>query len=303
MSRRKTHEEYIAELSVKNPTVEVVGKYDGALTKITHRCLIHDINWDTTPSRALQGVGCEMCHGERIASVKFKTNEQYIKEVNNINPHIIVIEKYIDAKTPILHKCNIHNVEWKALPDNVLHGHGCYRCGNEKSANTRSKCHEQYVSELKEINENILVIGDYLNALTPILHKCMKDGYEWDLRPANALLGQGCPKCRDSRGERQIRQWLDNHNILYESQKIFDDCKDIKPLPFDFYLPNYNICVEFDGEQHYKPIEYFGGKKMFELRVKHDNIKNGYCQRNNIELLRIPYYEDVEEKLNNFLFI
>lgn len=65
MTRKKTHEEYVAELAEKNPTVEVVGKYIDALTKIEHHCLTHDVYWETTPSRALQGVGCKMCHSEK----------------------------------------------------------------------------------------------------------------------------------------------------------------------------------------------------------------------------------------------
>ena len=63
--------------------------------------------------------------------------------------------------------------------------------------------------------------------------------------------------------------------------------------------------IEYDGEQHFRPIEYFGGQKKFELQQKHDTIKNEYCKNNGIPLLRIPYfkYDNIEEELNNFLFI
>lgn len=143
----------------------------------------------------------------------------------------------------------------------------------------------------------------YVSANIPILHKCLIDGYEWSVSPSNLLSGHGCPKCNDSKGEKQVSLWLDNHHILYEKQKRFKDCCNIKPLPFDFYLPKQNICIEYDGEQHFKPKDHFGGQNGFEKRVKNDNIKNEYCKKNGISLLRIPYYKNVEEELNNFLFI
>ena len=100
-----------------------------------------------------------------------------------------------------------------------------------------------------------------------------------------------------------IRQWLINNGIEYEYQKSFADCRDKRSLPFDFYLPEYNVCIEYDGKQHYESIEYFGGEESFAYTQRHDEIKNQYCADNNIKLLRIPYFANVEEELNKFLFI
>ena len=432
--KKKTHEEYVAELAIKNPNLEVLENYINSTTKIMHRCLKHNICWKTIPSRALRGIGCEKCHSEKISmsKYKYKSTDDYILDVNNISPHIDVLEEYIDLTTPILHFCKKHNVEWKALPDSILRGHGCMKCGVEKVREQTTKTHAQYISELKEINLNIDVIEEYKGANTPILHKCLLDDYEWYATPANILSGKGCPKCggnikktheeyaeevslinpnikvlgkyitarmpilhkckihntkwiaypyhilqgcgcaecgkekissknsktheqyvaelkkinpniipiemyinsnisilhkclidgnewysypsnilagsgcpqcNESRGERKIRLWLENNCILYESQKTFKNCYDKKPLPFDFYLPELNKCIEYDGIQHYEPIEFFGGQENFEYVVKHDNIKNEYCKNNGISLLRIPYFKNVEEELHNFLFI
>lgn len=303
MTKKKTREEYVTELAIKNPTIEVVGEYINANTKITHHCLIHDIYWDTTPSRALQGVGCSICHSEKIAMTKYKSNEQYVEELKNISPHIIVMEPYAEARIPILYKCTIHNVEWMAYPNNMLRGCGCCKCGNEKQHYKKCKSHEQYIEELKIANKNIIAVDTYVGSLIPIMHKCLIDGYEWYASPANILFGTGCPKCNKSRGEKCIEKWLDEHCISYEAQKIFDDCKDMRALPFDFYLNDYNVAIEYDGEQHYRPVEYFGGKEKFDLTVKHDRIKDDYCNVNGIRLLRIPYFKNVENELNNFLFI
>lgn len=301
--KKKTHEEYVKELADKNPTVEVVEEYINTNTKIKHHCLIHDIYWNTQPSRVLRGCGCEMCHSERISLSKTKTHQQYIEDVKSVNPDIEVMEEYIDAKTHIRHHCKKHNIYWDVLPTNILHGYGCPECGKEKIVIKNSKNHEQYVDELKEINPNIVVVGTYIDANTSILHKCLIDKHEWYARPGNILFGKGCPKCSESVGERKISIYLDKYKIHYIRQKKFINCRDINCLPFDFYLPKYNICIEYDGKQHYEPIEHFGGVEAFNLTVKHDKIKNKYCKDNGISLLRIPYYKNVEEELNNFLFI
>lgn len=106
--------------------------------------------------------------------------------------------------------------------------------------------------------------------------------------------------CKSSKGELKILKFLKTHNIEYIAQKRFDDCKFKQPLPFDFYLPDYNMCIEYDGELHFKEVDYFGGKEQLNLQQKHDNIKNKYCQENNIKLLRIPYWDfnDIDEILD-----
>ena len=198
-----------------------------------------------------------------------------------------------------------HDIYWDVQPSSVLQGHGCVKCKSDKISNKLSKTHEQYINELKNINPNIKVIEKYIGANTPILHKCLIDGYEWYVKPSNILSGYGCPKCNESKGEKIICEWLNKHNIKYDSQKRFVNCSDKNPLPFDFYLPEYNCCIEYQGKQHYESIKYFGGQEQFEYIQKHDVIKNEYCKNNGIPLLRIPYYkfDNIEEELNNFLFI
>ncbi len=105
-----------------------------------------------------------------------------------------------------------------------------------------------------------------------------------------------------SRMEAYVAKLLKDNKIPYESQKRFDDCRDVFPLPFDFYLPDYRIAIECDGIQHFEPVEHFGGIERFEIRQKHDQIKNIYCQLNNIRLIRIPYTmsnEDIDDILLN----
>lgn len=288
MSKRKTHEEYVVEVAKMHPNIEVIGTYIDAKTHILHRCKIDDCEWYAKPNNILNGKGCPRC-----SKKERRTHERYVVEVANINPDIEVVGKYVNARTPILHRCKIDGYEWTAAPFSILQGHGCSMCtGNRKYK------HEEYVERIVEIDSNIEVVGEYIDSLTPILHKCKIDGCEWMARPSAILYGCGCPKCNISKGEKIVANWLDEYNILYEYQKMFDDCKNIHSLSFDFYLPKYNICIEYNGKQHYEPVDYFGGQKTFEKQVLRDNIKREYCKNNNIGLLEIPYYKNIDEELN-----
>lgn len=287
MSKKKMHEDYVAEIAKIHPNIEVVEKYINAKTSILHKCKIDGCEWYAKPNNILSGKGCPRCSKkERI------THSEYVAKVAMVNPSIEVVGEYINVRTPILHSCKIDNYKWMAAPTNILQGHGCSVCvGNKKYE------HEEYIRKIEEANANIEVIEEYIDALTPILHKCKIDGYEWIARPSAVLYGSGCPICNISKGEKAIANWLDANNILYESQKKFDDCKNVNSLPFDFYLSDYNIAIEYQGIQHYEPIEYFGGQESFKNQVLRDNIKKEYCQKNNIFLIEIPYYCNLDEEL------
>ncbi len=94
-----------------------------------------------------------------------------------------------------------------------------------------------------------------------------------------------------------MEKFLIKNNLDYTHQHKFDECKNINKLSFDFYLPDYNICIEYDGEQHFTSIEFFGGKEGLKNRIKLDKIKTKYCNDNNIKLIRIKYTEDIEQRL------
>ena len=111
-----------------------------------------------------------------------------------------------------------------------------------------------------------------------------------------------CPTCRktSSRYEEFVVEFLKNNDIEFIRQYRFDDCRNLKPLPFDFYLPKYNCCIEVDGEQHFEEHSqhYYGenADEKFKERKKFDKIKDDYCKNKNILLIRIPYTEFKKEK-------
>ena len=97
--------------------------------------------------------------------------------------------------------------------------------------------------------------------------------------------------CLISKGENKIKELLTLMGIEYLSQYSFDDLKDISLLRFDFYLPKFNILIEYQGEQHYKNKGTWGGEEGFKDRIKKDNMKRNYCSKNNIKLIEIPYWD------------
>ena len=104
---------------------------------------------------------------------------------------------------------------------------------------------------------------------------------------------------RTSIGEKLIKKFLDDNSIKYEREKKFDSCRNINSLPFDFYLPDLNMCIEYDGELHFKSSELFGGSERLQSTKKNDKIKNKWCKENNISLLRINYLK--KSKINEIL--
>lgn len=293
--KKKSHIQYVSEVNNINPDIEVVGQYINSQTLILHRCKIDGYEWLAIPNNILRGRGCPKCAG----NIKI-TQEEYIKRVYKINPDIEVIGQYTNNNQPVLHRCRVDGNEWMAIPNNVLSGKGCPVCKKVLLSVANRKTHEEYVSEVAIINPTIEVIGQYNGTHMKILHKCLIDGAEWMATPHDILEGKGCPTCNMSCGENIVRNYLIQNKIKFSYNYTFDDCRNIKPLPFDFYLPEYNVCIEYDGEQHFKPIDVFGGAKEFYERISRDKIKTDYCMNHNITLLRIPYDQDVKLILDDY---
>ena len=142
-----------------------------------------------------------------------------------------------------------------------------------------------------------LLSEEYKNANEKINVKC-PNGHKYPTTYHNFDNGKRCPYCYNkySKGEYRLINLFNNYKINYKHQYIFNDCRDINPLPFDFYLYDYNCCVEFDGEGHYEPRNWNGASderaiETYELTILHDKIKTQYCKNNNVKLIRIPYWE------------
>lgn len=169
------------------------------------------------------------------------------------------------------------------------------------------KTTKQFIKESNEIHNFRYDYSkvNYVNNQTKVIIICSIHG-DFEQVSSSHLSGTGCPHCMESKGERKISKFLDQKNIEYVRQKKFDDCIGLRyKLPFDFYLPKYRVAIEFDGKQHYEPMEYFGGLESYNRLKVNDKIKNDYCEDNFIELIRIRYdqidriYDILNECLRN----
>lgn len=141
--------------------------------------------------------------------------------------------------------------------------------------------------------------------------KCPLCNKTFEILPANIMDGSttSCGCKIQSKGERYIQYILEENNIKYIPQYSFDDCKYKYKLKFDFALLNNNgevfYLIEYDGRQHFEPIDFYGGEKHFEETKIRDSIKNQYCLDNNIKLLRLKYdlrNEEIKEKIVNIIY-
>jgi len=265
-------------------------KYVNANTKIKIICPKHGV-FEQKPFLHLQNYGCQIC-GNNIKL----TTETFIKKAKEVHgdKYNYSLAKYVGSHLKIKIICPKHGV-FEQKPNNHLCGQGCYRCGETIRSNIKFiNANNSFLIKANKIHSNLYdySLVQYKNNRSKIKIICSKHGV-FEQKVNSHLSGHGCPECNISKGELKIKNILDEKNIEYAFQKTFDDCitPNNRKLKFDFYLPNQNILIEYDGKQHYVPLNYFGGIKSFNVRKEYDEIKNKFAKDNNITLLRIPYFK------------
>lgn len=278
----------------KLPTLTVLGEYKNNRTRVDVMCNVCGNTFSPKASSLYMGHGCPYCSG-RVG----KTTEQFIDEMSEKNPNVKILGKYKNSKTKIETLCNKCGHLWKPTPNTLLKGEGCPKCSG-----LMKKTQEEFVEEMRIKHPTITVIGEYINNRTKVKCFCNECKTYFFSAPHTMLSnGNGCSNCTTSRGENRIKEWLNDNGFKYNTQHIFEDCKDVRVLPFDFYIPSYNVAIEYDGIQHFEPKDFFGGEESFNKLKEHDSIKSNYCVENNIRLLRIPYYryDEIESILKSEL--
>lgn len=302
IERTKTHEQFITDLHKMNSNIEILGTYINNRTKIQCRCKVCGYEWEVKPNDLLNGYGCPKCGG----TAKL-THKEFIMRLHQVNPDIQVLGTYINNRTKIKCKCKIDGYIWEATPHNLLNDVGCPECaGNIKLTQ------EKFINKLQQVNPDIKVLGTYINNRTKIKCKCKKCEHIWRAIPDGLLRGSGCPKCNTSKGEKSVAQYLDNLGINYiYNKKYFNDLVGIggRLLRPDFIIPSLKIWIEYDGEQHFKPVNFTGAmseqqiQEQFKYIQENDQIKDQYAKDNNWILVRIPFteYDNIEQILAEYI--
>ena len=263
-------------------------EYVNSRTKVCIICPEHGEFWQT-PNSHLNGQGCPKCGVIEVHNKQRKSNEQFVKDARNIHGDKYDYSKvnYKDRKSTITIICPIHG-DFEQTPSKHLQGHGCPKCGGSLKLNT-----------LEFIEKAIKIHGEkydyskveYINATIPVTIICPIHG-EFLQSPHSHLSGSGCAKCNQSKGESFIKNYLYEKGIKFIEQyqiKVPSHIRERGYCKIDFYLPDFNTFIEYNGEQHYKPIKRFGGEIKFTKQQIRDNYIKDYCKLNLINFLEIPY--------------
>jgi len=208
-----------------------------------------------------------------------------------VNKNIELIDNYINIREKILHKCKICLLEFKTSPKSVLNSkHGCPSCSGKIFSI------DKYKSILPKNLK--LISNEYIGSNFKHKHFCIDCNNYFETKPNYIVhMGTNCPICSKSKGERQIIDFLDSINIDYKREYIVNI--NGKKLRFDFYIPKIKLFIEYDGIQHYKPVDLFGGLEYYEKLKINDKLKDNWCNRNNLNLIRIPYkISNIKKYLN-----
>lgn len=258
-------------------------------TKICIICPIHGEFWMSPTAHVDGKQGCKICSGKKL------TKNIFIEKARKIHGDKYDYSKveYIDNKTKVCIICPIHGEFWQK-PNNHLRGQGCIKCANEYSPST-----EEWIEKARKVHGDKYDYSKsvYVNTVTKVCVICPKHGEFW-VFPNNHLKGNGCPNCKKSRLENILAYYLMKNNIEFTYIKKFDWLKNKNPMSLDFYLPEYNVAIECQGEQHL--IE--GRNFTNVLQLENDLLKNKLCKENGVKLLYFGYTPINEINCNKTIY-
>lgn len=295
--KQLTTEKFIERSNIKHNFKYDYSKsfYIKSKEKVCIICPIHGEFWQQA-GKYMNGDGCPKC-----AINAQHTTESFIRKAKQIHGDKYDYSKveYVNNHTKI---CIIDKEcgEFWQLPQNHLKGCGCHINHGKRVWNTRGRITtEEFINRARKVHGDKYnySLVEYKGANVKVEIICKKCGKHFKQTPNNHINQQnGCPFCNESKLEKEVEMFLNKKHIIFEKQKRFNW---LGRQSLDFYLPKYNIGIECQGEQHYKPVD-FGGKgikwatEQFKYTIKKDNIKKRKCENNGVKLL---YYSNFNKKI------
>jgi len=298
--------------------------------KLKWKCLKEDCGeeFEASWNSILQGSGCSYCHGQKVGT----SNCLATKRPNLIKEWHPTLNEDL---TPWDFTCNSHEYVWWKCSNNPKHEWRTAICNR---TNNNSGCPYCASNPIPSEDYNLLVSNPKLceewdyekndkkpeeycpNSDQYVYWICKECGHKWKAKISNRNHGNECPQCVESRneskGENKISEFCKLFNISYDSQYTFDDLRGIgnrmlkidSTIFWDKERTMLKILIEYDGIHHFRPV-CFGGISMeraienFKKQIENDIKKNLYCVENNIQLIRIPYweYDNIEKYLKYYL--
>lgn len=289
-----TKESFYNELKRRFPNNEFqILEFSGTFKPIKYQCLTCGRIIEKNRANHLyeNKTLCQHCYSTRNSKIR-----NWIINFFNTNSQFQLISWSENTMDSILMQCKKCNRSFLKKPNNLYlrqENTICPYCGD----NGAPILLEDFKKEMLKNGYNDYTILKYttIGKSVKFQHSC---GYVFSQIGHNFLKSRGCPKCfnKKSKGELKIEQWLKENNINYVYQYII---KEINNYSYDFYLPNYNTLIEYQGQQHYYPIDYFGGEQKFYQQLQHDQIKKDYAQKQKYNLIIIPYTD--YDKITSYL--
>jgi len=280
-------------------------KYDYSLTlyvrssdKVKIVCPEHGV-FEQRANDHLQGANCHVCGDESRTKTKSWTTATYIEKVRKVHGDKYDYSKtvYKNARSKVEIICPEHGV-FKQGAYTHLRGGKCNDCSKRKRYSTAT-----YIEQARKVHSDKYDYSKtvYSHSKSKVKIVCPEHGV-FEQRASAHIDGAGCAVCKLSTGELIVEKYLKEKKIKFETQKTFKKCKDRHVLPFDFYLPDFNLCIEYHGAQHYRFVEYFHKThKRFELSQRRDQIKRDFCKQEKINLLEISYKDKDKNKIKDII--
>ena len=289
--KAKTTQQFIKEAIIKHGNKYDYSKveYINSETKVCIICPEHGEFWQS-PHGHLRGRGCKECSRKN----KTYTTEEFIKQSNkthnNKYDYSKSVYKYSTDLITII--CPIHG-EFKQVATKHLNGTGCPKCGTIEGHNKQKSTLKEFIQKANIKHNSFYNYSkvEYINSYTKVVITCPIHG-DFEQEPNRHLQGAGCPSCCKSHGETLIESILNTLKINFKAQYQISIDKTINTSGYayiDFYLPDYNCFIEYNGEQHYRPMHFSGGELTFRRQIKRDNYVKNYCKDNNIMLIEFKF--------------
>lgn len=284
-----------------------LSRYVGFTKPIEITCRDHG-TLTTTPKSHLHTAsgGCRKCREALVRKALRLTTEQFIQRVREVHGdrYDYSLVDYHDTRTKVTIICPEHG-SFRMRPARHIEGRGCRRCAFERIGRERRMTFWEFVERVVEAHGADTYdyeLKDFINAHSLIPIHCPKHG-EFRQSVAAHLKGHGCPRCVQSKGEQRVRESLTALGVPFDEQVRFEECRDRRALPFDFFVPGRGLLIEYDGRQHVVNSETWGGDEKLEETRRHDAIKDAYARERGLALLRIPHweYENVDRLLRERL--
>lgn len=266
--------------------------YRDSHTKVIITCPIHG-DFKQLPYHHLNGHGCRKCATELTIKKESISKEEFIERAKAC--HSIQYD-YSKVELKGLHSyvriiCPLHG-EFKQKASTHLRGHDCRKCGYIQNSIKRTKPLEKFIEDAVRVHGDKYdySLTVYVSAKQKVAIRCKKHNYVFLQKPNAHLNGNGCPLCSQSHLEADVLRLLKSKGIVFEIEKAFDWLVSKDNLFLDFFLPEYGVAIECQGEQHFHACEYYGGESAFRANKRRDQLKKHLCEKHGIEVL---YYSNV----------